>query len=119
MSNDQARTALKHYIIGLVGSLVLTLVAYFMVTNHVFGGGWKLALVVVGLALLQFAIQLIFFLHVSAGSRPRWKLATFWFMLTIVAVIVGGSLWIMHSLNYRMMPTVEQMEEYMNSQNGL
>ncbi|HET8690234.1 MAG TPA: cytochrome o ubiquinol oxidase subunit IV [Candidatus Saccharimonadales bacterium] len=118
MSEEQARAALRHYITGFVGSIILTMAAYLTVAYN-WLSGWSAVLLVSLLAVLQLAVQLFFFLHVSAGSRPRWKLATFWFMLSIVVVIVGGSLWIMHSLNYRMMPTVDEMKQYMQSQNGI
>ena len=40
-----------------------------------------------------------------------------WFMLGIVLIIVGGSVWIMNNLNYRMTP--QQMEQYLKSQDSL
>ncbi|HET7630645.1 MAG TPA: cytochrome C oxidase subunit IV family protein, partial [Candidatus Saccharimonadales bacterium] len=82
MSEDQARAALRHYVIGFVGSIILTMVAYLTVA-YGWLGGWPAAILVSSLAIIQLAVQLFFFLHVSAGSRPRWKLATFWFMLSI------------------------------------
>lgn len=118
MSDDQAKAALRHYLVGFIGSILLTMAAYLTVAYN-WLSGWTAILLVSLLAVAQLAVQLFFFLHVSAGSKPRWKLATFWFMLAIIVVIVGGSLWIMHSLNYRMMPSVDQMKQYMQSQNGL
>lgn len=118
MNQGTYKQALAHYIIGFVGSLVLTLLAYSVVVYDILNG-WQAALVVAGLALVQFAVQLMFFLHVTAGSRPRWKLATFWFMLLILFILIAGSLWIMYVLNYRMMmPSTEEMLHYMHSQSG-
>jgi len=37
-------------------------------------------------------------------------------MILVVMILVGGSLWIMKNLNYRMTP--EQMNQYMIDQNG-
>lgn len=118
MTEKQAKLALKHYTAGFIGSLILTMAAYLTVAYGLLHG-WTAVLLVSSLAVVQLAVQLFFFLHVSAGSRPRWKLMTFWFMLAIIVVIVCGSLWIMHSLNYRMMPSADQMKQYMQSQNGL
>lgn len=110
--------ALTSYIIGFVSSIVLTLMAYFSVVDHLFSRDSLIAVIML-LAFVQFAVQLFFFLHISADSRPRWKLFSFLFMLALLLVIVLGSLWVMHSLNSRMLMTPQQMEKYMQSQSGL
>jgi cytochrome o ubiquinol oxidase operon protein cyoD len=104
---------------GFVFAIGLTLVAYFLVTNHVLTGG-LLTVVIMGLAAVQLVVQLVFFLHLGRDKGSRWNVATFYFMLLILLVIVAGSLWIMENLNYNMMMTPEQMNEYMlkESQKG-
>lgn len=107
---------LKKYFIGFVASLFITLIAYNIVVGHVIVGGWLVALLAV-LALTQMAVQLVFFLHLDEESGPRYKLATFGFMTIILTIIVVGSLWIMHHLNYNMMdmaPTAK--DDYMTTQ---
>ena len=71
------------------------------------------------LALLQFTVQMIYFLHLGHESRPRWKLGVFGMMLVVVLIIVFGSLWIMNSLNYRMHTNPNQINKYLRSQDGL
>lgn len=107
------------YVCGFVFAIGLTLVAYFLVTNHVLTGG-LLTVVIMGLAAVQLVVQLVFFLHLGRDKGSRWNVATFYFMLLILLVIVAGSLWIMENLNYNMMMTPEQMNEYMlkESQKG-
>lgn len=95
--------ALLGYSAGFILSVLLTLTAYFSVTNRTLPGN-SLMWLVVGLATVQLLVQLIFFLHLGRESRPRWKLIIFAFMLLTVGTIVGGSLWIMNHLNYNMMP---------------
>jgi cytochrome o ubiquinol oxidase operon protein cyoD len=115
-----ARPTLTGYVVGFVLSILLTLVAYFFVTDHLSQGVFSLNFLVpliIILALAQFAVQVVFFLHLGTESKPRWKLAVFLFMIGIVAILVVGSLWIMHSLNVRMSP--QQIDSYMNSQDGL
>lgn len=104
------------YSIGFVSSIILTLIAYSIATGTTFS---KEAIIgtVMGLAVVQLIIQLVFFLHLGRETRPRWNLAAFFFMLIMISIIVVGSLWIMNNLNYNMMMTPEQMNEYMLDQN--
>lgn len=113
--NNSLRRQVAQYVGGFVSALILTFVAYWLVTSKVIEGGWLIALLM-GLAVVQFIVQLVFFLHVGSETRPRWNLTALIFMLIILVVIVAGSLWIMNNLNYNMMMTPEQMEDYMNVQ---
>jgi cytochrome o ubiquinol oxidase operon protein cyoD len=105
----------RMYVTGFISSLVLTVTAYLLVVNHAFSRHGLIAAVVV-LALTQFFVQVIFFLHLGRESKPRWKLAVFLFMTMVVLILVFGSLWIMTNLNYRMTP--QQINNYMNEQSG-
>ncbi len=87
------------YIVGFVLSLLLTILAYGLVTRSTFSKG-LLFTVVIALALTQLLVQLIFFLHMDKESRPRWNLVVFSFMLLVVFIVVFGSLWIMYNLSY-------------------
>jgi len=90
------------YFIGYMLSIVLTLAAFFIVINETFHG-WALVFTLTALALTQLWIQLQFFIHLGNESKPRWNLVVFLFMVLVVLIVVGGSLWIMHNLNYHMM----------------
>jgi cytochrome o ubiquinol oxidase operon protein cyoD len=76
--------------------------------------GQTLVLVIVGLAVVQLLVQLIFFLHLGKESKPRLNLTIFAFMLLVVGIVAIGSLWIMHNLDYNMMP--KEMNEHMLDQ---
>ncbi len=96
--------ATSTYVAGYVLSLLLTISAYSIVwrhvnTHHVFiSDNWLNPLVIV-LALVQLVVQLVFFLHLSRESKPRWNLAVLAFAFLIVAILVIGSVWIMFNLN--------------------
>ena len=109
-------SSLPGYLIGFVGSLVLTVSAYLLVVTHVLGGSGTVVLLV-GFAMIQLVVQLIFFLHLASPSQERWRVYVLLAMLAIVLIVVFGSLWIMGNLNTRMSPT--QQEQYMNGQGGL
>lgn len=103
------------YTAGYVLSVLWTLLAYVIVAGHILSGTWAIA-AVVALAVVQLVTQLIFFLHLGQEGKPRWNLAAFLFTVLTVFVIVAGSLWIMHNLNYNMM-SPHEMNDYMKEQN--
>lgn len=107
---------LRTYIFGYGMSLIFTLTAYLMVYHHSASTPVLIGLVVV-LALAQFFVQMYYFLHLGSETKPRWKLYVAAFMITIVLIIVFGSIWIINNLNTRM--TIPEQIQYMNSQNAL
>jgi cytochrome o ubiquinol oxidase operon protein cyoD len=107
--------SLRSYITGFVWSIGLTLIAYGLVVQRQLQTHIIIA-VIVALALVQFIIQLLYFLHLGTETKPRWKLFVFLFMIMVVSILVFGSLWIMNNLNYRMTP--DQITTYMNNQGG-
>lgn len=94
--------SLKSYVVGFVLSIVLTLVSYYLVIEHLVTG-WLLDVSVAILAIAQAAVQLILFLNLLRESKPRWNLIIFLFMLLIVVIVVAGSIWIMNNLTYNSM----------------
>ena len=101
------------YILGFFVSIILTLAAYYAVVEQVFTGR-ALVGTIIGLGVAQAFVQLLFFLHLGKESRPYWNLLAFLFMVAVLIVIVGGSLWIMQNLNYNVMPPMD-----MHHQGGL
>ena len=119
VSQHQPENAtLKNYVIVFVSSIVLTMSAYLLTYYHAGGRSLLFGLLAV-LALIQFSVQLIFFLHVGKEFSPRLKLIVTLFMILVVLIIVGGSLWIMYNLNHRVMPSTKQMVQYMNREDNL
>lgn len=90
---------MRKYAFGFVYSIILTLLAFGLVINKTLEG-WGLLFVIISLASIQLAIQLIFFLHINEEKKPWLKQTTFWFAAGVVVIIVFGSLWIMINLNY-------------------
>lgn len=113
--HSKGEATLASYVIGFILSVALTLGAYGITTNHILSGT-PLALFVVLLAIVQLFVQFIFFLHVGKGKSAKWNLGAFGFTLTIVAIVVGGTLWIMHHLNANMMPRMEAGESTITPQ---
>jgi cytochrome o ubiquinol oxidase operon protein cyoD len=87
------------YTLGFIFSILLTLMAYWVVTQ----GNQSSSLMVweiVSLGVVQLLVQLVFFLHLDRESKPRWNLGIFLFAGLVVVILVGGTLWIMKNLDY-------------------
>jgi len=116
-SLGEDRVTLRSYVAGFLLSLATTIAAYVVVTEKLYSKNSIIATVAV-LAIAQFFVQMLFFMHLGQEKKPRWKLLALVFMTGVVLIVVLGSLWIMHHLDYNMM-SPRQMENYMDSQDGL
>ncbi|HUP26150.1 MAG TPA: cytochrome o ubiquinol oxidase subunit IV [Candidatus Limnocylindrales bacterium] len=95
---------MRSYIIGFLLSLVFTAIPYYMVVNKTIAGTALLAMIVV-VAVLQMAIQVLFFLHLGRGPKPLYNVTFFVFTIGTVLVVVAGSIFIMNNLHYNMTPS--------------
>ena len=66
---------------------------------------------VVGAAVIQIVVHMIFFLHMNTRSEGGWSMLALIFTVIIVVIAVSGSLWVMHHLNTNMMPTSHDMSQ--------
>ncbi len=98
------------YILGFSLALALTLVAFALVYAQVLSGVVLIG-VLLGLAIIQTSSQLWFFLHVGREDKPHWNTLFLFNTISIILLIVIASIWIMNSLNYRMMSPAD-MEKY-------
>jgi cytochrome o ubiquinol oxidase operon protein cyoD len=123
-SHDAGAGTKFSYSVGFVLSIVLTAAAFLLVHIHVAhhhqspSDSFIMAALPL-LAVIQLFVQLIFFLHLSRESKPRWNALALSFAVTVVVILVIGSLWIMSNLNYRMMYSPTQINRYLKSQGDL
>lgn len=122
--HDAARGSKRSYVTGFLLSVVFTLIAFALVKVHVDSGHDYLSddllmIALPALAVMQLFIQLVFFLHVGRESKPRWNSWALSFAITVVVILVIGSLWIMSNLNYRMMSSPTEIQRYLDSQSDL
>ena len=107
---DSEHGTIQSYTIGFLLSIIFTLLAFIFVmihvgSHHVTFSHTFLTIAVVGLAIAQLFVQLIFFLHLGRRANSQWNIIVMFFAIIIIAILVGGSLWIMQNLNYNMMPS--------------
>jgi len=97
-----SRGTLKSYTIGFMLSVVLTVVAFGVVMSGAFTYSGALTAIFAA-AIAQILVHLYYFLHLDFSSTARWNMLAIIFAVLIMAIFVGGSLWIMYNLNFRMM----------------
>jgi cytochrome o ubiquinol oxidase operon protein cyoD len=119
MEQQKNIPSLQTYIVGYALSVILTLAIFGLAYIHLQSDHRLISHPVIHaaiaiLAVLQFIVQTIFFLHLSLRKEERSKFITFAFMLLIVTIIAGGSLWILTNLNNNMSP--EQVSKYMQNE---
>lgn len=107
------------YSVGLLLALVLTLTAFSLAFAHSYALPAALPMhflipAILTLAMVQLAVQLIFFLHFGQGKDSQWNAALFCFTFFGILVVVLASVWIMYHLNYNMTPS--QITQYINNQ---
>ena len=96
--------SLKGYATGFVLSLILTAIPFWLVMAKVIPNSTITALVVLGFAVLQILVHMVYFLHLDAKSEGGWNLLSTIFTVIIVVIMLAGSLWVMHHMNANMMP---------------
>ncbi len=115
---DGYRKEYYRYGIGFLIALAIVYLAYFSTIQKLFEPT-ALAVVLLVCATVQLVVQLRVFLHLGASEKkPKWKTWSFVYMLIIVLIFVGCSLWIMDRLNYNMGMSPEQMKQYMIEHNN-
>lgn len=117
------RASVRTYTIGFILSIILTLIAYVFVQRSTGAEHNALSprLLMAGvfvLAIAQLAVQLQFFIHLGHESKPRWSKLAFLFMVIVVFIVGGGSMWIMNNLDYNMMSPTET-DTYMRDSEGV
>jgi cytochrome o ubiquinol oxidase operon protein cyoD len=116
-------TRLRTYLWGFFLSLLFTFIPFALLEIHIAShhrtfSHETLLVCALAFALLQFVTQAAFFLHLVGKEASRERLAIFAAAAVVVAILVGGSIWIMTNLNGRMMADPAHMMEYMQQEDA-
>ena len=93
---------IKPYLVGVVLALVLTAIPFGLVAArtlrpiHIF-------FVIGAAAITQVVVHLRYFLHLDLKPWSQNKVIALCFAAIVLLILVGGTLWILFDLNYRMM----------------
>ncbi|CAM3382828.1 cytochrome o ubiquinol oxidase subunit IV [Marinicrinis lubricantis] len=93
-THGESHGSLKSYVIGFLLSIILTIIPLVVVLNDMMGRTASLV-VMLGAAILQFVVQLVFFMHLKEGENARWNMMALLLGIIILLLVVVGSIWIM------------------------
>ncbi|KAA9000076.1 cytochrome o ubiquinol oxidase subunit IV [Affinibrenneria salicis] len=94
--------SVKSYLTGFILSVILTVIPFALVMNGS-ASHTVLVLALVGCAVIQILVHLVYFLHMNTSSEERWNVVALLFTLLIIAIVVVGSIWIMWNTHNNMM----------------
>ena len=97
-----AHGSVKEYVVGLLLSIVLTVIPFGLAMTGVLPTGPTIAIVLV-CGVAQMLVQLIFFLHMNGKSEQLWNTASAILVFILVAILVVGSIWVIQHLNHNML----------------
>ncbi len=92
----------KSYLTGFVLALILTAIPFALVWIGVLPASATFVVIAIA-AVIQVLVHLRFFLHLNFTTTPRENLLAIAFAAVLIFIMVGGSIWIMFDLHYRMM----------------
>ena len=97
------------YVIGFVLACALTAASFYVLTTSLIWGP-AIPVALVALAIAQMGVHLVFFLHINTAPDNTNNVLALAFGVLIVALVIGGSLWIMDHLNENMTPMHQMMQ---------
>ncbi|RNF36008.1 cytochrome o ubiquinol oxidase subunit IV [Paracoccus methylarcula] len=102
--NNHDHGSYRGYITGFLLSVVLTAIPFGLVMAGGFESHLLTVGMVVGCAIVQVLVHMVYFLHMNSRAEEGWTLLSTLFTVIIVVIMIAGSLWVMYHLNTNMMP---------------
>ena len=98
------------YLTGFLLSVVLTAIPFWLVMTGAIENKQVTAFIVVGFAVIQIVVHMVYFLHMNGRSEGGWTMMALVFTGIVVVIALAGSLWVMYHLNTNMMPVHEMRQ---------
>lgn len=96
------KESLTGHRIGLIISILLTVFSFALVFSGLLSRKATIAGICIA-GVVQILAHLHYFLNLDASREERWNLMSILFTVLIMSIFIGGTLWVMFTLNYRMM----------------
>jgi cytochrome o ubiquinol oxidase operon protein cyoD len=100
VSRQQVTT--RPYLLGVALAVLLTAIPFAVVAARALPLT-PTYVVIAATAVVQVVVHLRFFLHLELTPASQDKLIALCFAFVLLFILVGGTLWIMFDLSYRMM----------------
>ena len=97
------RGTTNRYLVGFVLASVLTAIPFGLVAASAMRPR-QIFIVIGATAITQLVVHLRYFLHIDLNRSSQNKLIALCFSILLL-ILVGGILWIMFELNYRVLQT--------------
>lgn len=112
LDHDTLHITVGGYVTGFVLAVVLTAIPFWLVMGKVFASSTVTTFVILGLAMVQIYVHMVFFLHMTSKAEGGWTWMSLIFMLVLLVIMLSGSMWIMYHLKANTMPlTPEQVRK--------
>ena len=105
--DNHAHGTLGSYMIGFGLSVILTAIPFWLVMTGVLGDPQLTAFTIMGFAVVQILVHMIYFLHMNTRSEGGWTMLALIFTIVLVVITLAGSIWVMYHLNHNMMPQMD------------
>jgi cytochrome o ubiquinol oxidase subunit IV len=110
LDHDTLHITVGGYVSGFVLSVILTAIPFWLVMAKVFSDSTVTIFVILGLAIVQIYVHMVFFLHMTSKAEGGWSWMSLIFTLVLVVITLSGSMWVMYHLKTNMMsPSPEQL----------
>jgi len=107
--DEAAHGTLRGYLTGFLLAVLLTAIPFWLVMGEVFDDTRLTGFLVMGFAVAQIVVHMVYFLHMNSRSENGWTMLALIFTIVIVVITISGSLWVMYHLNTNMMPMPHDM----------
>ena len=98
----------RDYVTGFLLAGALTAVPFWLVMSRHGESPALIAIIVMGLAMVQVVVHMVYFLHMNRRAEGGWTLMALLFTILLLGIVLSGSLWVMHHLDVNMMPMSPQ-----------
>ena len=79
------------YVTGFVLSVILTAIPFWLVMGKVFANPTVTTFVILGFAIVQIYVHMVFFLHMTSKAEGGWTWMSLIFTLVLVVIALSGS----------------------------
>ncbi|EDT01921.1 cytochrome o ubiquinol oxidase subunit IV [Burkholderia sp. Tr-862] len=99
---EEGHGSVGGYVAGFILSVLLTAASFGLVMGGVLSPHASL-IALAALALVQIVVHLVYFLHMNGSSGQRWNVMAFSYTVLTAAILIVGTLWVMHNVSMNMM----------------
>ena len=96
--------SMRDYVTGFVLSVILTAIPFFLVMSGLVGSGRLTAFLVLGCAVIQIIVHMIYVLRMNLKNEAGWTMISLVFTIVVLVIAVIGTIWVMYHMDANMMP---------------